>query len=192
MSSKSFVPLEVIHTDVWGPSPTKSIEGHVLFDESVFPSAYGLSSSSFSPTVSSASIPVSIAHPTTFHHPPLIPIPSPHITSSQPSVTQSTFQQLGDLGPTGGTSASSSASSLMLSESHPDVTSSQVPDLQPVSVVSFNTHPMQTRSKSGIFKKKVFSAVVQEDVKEPQSFSIAARSSQWRQAMTEEMDALIK
>ncbi|KAM1351501.1 hypothetical protein ACFXTH_005260 [Malus domestica] len=167
------------------------VSRHVLFDESVFPSTYGLSSSSFSSTVSSASIPVSLAPPTTFSHPPFIPIPFPHI-SSHPSVTLSDFQQLGDLGPTGDNSASRSASSLLLSESHPDVTSSQVPDLQHVYVVSSNTHPMQTRSKSGIFKKKVFSAVVHEDVKEPQSFSIAARSSQWRQAMTEEMDALIK
>ncbi|KAM1028554.1 hypothetical protein ACFX2A_042183 [Malus domestica] len=63
-------------------------------------------------------------------------------------------------------------------ELHPDITRSQVPDLQHMIIASQNCHPMQTRSKSGISKKKqVFSATVQFSIStKPTSFTVASKS----------------
>lgn len=55
-----------------------------------------------------------------------------------------------------------------------------------------NTHPMQTRSKSGIFKKKLFVASVHHDESEPSSFSKASRSTVWQKAMNDEFNAFTK
>lgn len=55
---------------------------------------------------------------------------------------------------------------------------------------------MQTRSKSGIVKKKVFLSAVQAStdlsVTEPSTFASAIRNSKWQQAMQDEFDALQK
>lgn len=58
------------------------------------------------------------------------------------------------------------------SKDHLNTTVSQVDDFQPVCINAQNCHPMQTRSKSKIVKKKVFSAKVDQasEIKEPQSF----------------------
>lgn len=62
--------------------------------------------------------------------------------------------------------------------------------------LSTNTHPMQTRSKSGICKRKVFIAATtlpdtSVDV-EPTSFTQASKHLVWQSAMTEEYNALLK
>ncbi|KAM1143556.1 hypothetical protein ACFX15_031820 [Malus domestica] len=53
---------------------------------------------------------------------------------------------------------------------------------------------MQTRSKSGIVKKKVFSATVSGELSstEPQTFSAASKFVEWQVAMKEEMQALVQ
>ncbi|KAL6979711.1 hypothetical protein U1Q18_021367 [Sarracenia purpurea var. burkii] len=59
-------------------------------------------------------------------------------------------------------------------------------------------HPMQTRSKSGIVKKKVLSVTVSKSksvdssFQEPSTFSQAVKSEAWQQAMAEEFLALQK
>ncbi|KAI5340798.1 hypothetical protein L3X38_020072 [Prunus dulcis] len=80
-----------------------------------------------------------------------------------------------------------------------DVSSSSVstPDSL-VSLFTINDHPMITRSKSGIVQNKEFPdyqgyftylhAIPELD--EPSSFRVASFSSEWRQAMKEEIDAL--
>ncbi|KAG8493478.1 hypothetical protein CXB51_010891 [Gossypium anomalum] len=52
-----------------------------------------------------------------------------------------------------------------------------------------NLHPMQTQSKSGVFKPKVFSSVLTD--KEPSSISEAFQSPLWTAAARAEYDALI-
>ncbi|KAM2045334.1 hypothetical protein ACFX1T_009541 [Malus domestica] len=66
-------------------------------------------------------------------------------------------------------------------------------NLQVVNLIStVNFHPMQTRSKNGISKKKAFSATVQssDDVTESTSFKVANNISEWKVAMQDEIDAL--
>ncbi|KAH9684823.1 retrovirus-related pol polyprotein from transposon RE2 [Citrus sinensis] len=53
-----------------------------------------------------------------------------------------------------------------------------------------NTHQMITRSKAGIFKPKIYTAVLTH--KEPDNVQEALNDSKWLQAMREEYDALIK
>jgi histone deacetylase 1/2 len=73
-----------------------------------------------------------------------------------------------------------------------------IPDnLQVVlSIPPLNLHPMQTRSKSGILKKKAFSTSIQDlggaDVSlvEPSSYKSAVKIPVWLQAMKEEVNAL--
>jgi hypothetical protein len=56
-----------------------------------------------------------------------------------------------------------------------------------------NLHPMTTRSKSGISKKKAYSATVSSlalSQVEPRSFKIASATVEWQSAMQEEIEAL--
>ncbi|KAA0054997.1 putative mitochondrial protein [Cucumis melo var. makuwa] len=60
-----------------------------------------------------------------------------------------------------------------------------------------NAHPKQTRSKSGISKKKVFVAATHlpknsVDENEPSSYTQASKDLVWQNAMKEEYDALLK
>jgi hypothetical protein len=56
-----------------------------------------------------------------------------------------------------------------------------------------NSHPMQKRSKHGIFKPKTcYKAQLDYTLTEPPTFKIATQISQWCQAMQDEYDALIK
>ncbi|KAM1747644.1 hypothetical protein ACFX12_008736 [Malus domestica] len=129
------------------------VSRHVVFDEDTFPSLPGSVSSS--PSLAPSIIP----HPNTFQHPSFIPIPFPHSpfpsssshTTYSPSVTQSSSSIPGDLVssqclPTEATVAQSVEQAAI----NPDVTTSQVQALHHVPVSQINTHPMQTRSKSGI------------------------------------------
>uniref|UniRef100_A0A2N9HVI9 Integrase catalytic domain-containing protein n=1 Tax=Fagus sylvatica TaxID=28930 RepID=A0A2N9HVI9_FAGSY len=75
----------------------------------------------------------------------------------------------------------------LLPLTHTAIPNSTKPPLPPV------THPMQTRSKSGIFKPKVgFAAHVDYSVTEPTSYTTASKHSQWCDAMHEEFQALQK
>uniref|UniRef100_A0A2N9ISB5 Integrase catalytic domain-containing protein n=1 Tax=Fagus sylvatica TaxID=28930 RepID=A0A2N9ISB5_FAGSY len=66
----------------------------------------------------------------------------------------------------------------------PSITATQAP------LVS---HPMQTRSKSGIFKPKVsYTAQVDSSLTEPTSYTATSKQPQWCTAMTEEFQALQK
>ncbi|KAI5339079.1 hypothetical protein L3X38_018351 [Prunus dulcis] len=72
------------------------------------------------------------------------------------------------------------------------------PDFQPKSLrvvlplPPVNLHPMTTRSKNGISKRKAFSASTSIDLStiEPSSFKAASQSPEWQSAMREEIGAL--
>uniref|UniRef100_A0A2N9HZK1 Elongation factor Ts, mitochondrial n=1 Tax=Fagus sylvatica TaxID=28930 RepID=A0A2N9HZK1_FAGSY len=67
------------------------------------------------------------------------------------------------------------------------------PPIPPLLPTLSNTHPMQTRSKHGIFKPKpCYTAHLDYALTEPPTFKIASQLSQWCQAMQDEYDALIK
>lgn len=70
---------------------------------------------------------------------------------------------------------------------------SQTDDLQYIlPLAPQNHHPMQTRSKSGIFKHKALltTNVAINVVSEPYTFASAIKVSQWQHAMQEEINAL--
>lgn len=74
------------------------------------------------------------------------------------------------------------------SELSSDVAMSQAADLQSVSLHLVNIHPMQTRSKSGIVKKKqAYSTHVHEDssTHEPLSYFAASKIAHWKTTMQE-------
>jgi hypothetical protein len=67
------------------------------------------------------------------------------------------------------------------------------PLIPPLLPTLSNSHPMQTRSKHGIFKPKpCYTAQLDYTFTEPPTFKIASQLSQWCQAMQDEYDALIK
>lgn len=55
---------------------------------------------------------------------------------------------------------------------------------------SSNVHPMQTRGKSGISKKKVFHIDASLSEPKPSCFTEANKSPKWRQVMADEFSAL--
>ncbi|KAM1784958.1 hypothetical protein ACFX12_037917 [Malus domestica] len=73
----------------------------------------------------------------------------------------------------------------------PDFQQESLSVVLPVPSVSF--HPMQTRSKSGISKRKAFSASVTSSVvqlTEPSSYKTASKIPEWQVAMQDEIHAL--
>ncbi|XP_070673164.1 uncharacterized protein [Malus domestica] len=113
---------------------------------------------------------------------------------SMPSATSSSHTLTGDLNevvPITSTADQSLSSSI-----------SVVPEFQPdqlqvvIYVPSFNLHPMQTRSKSGISKKIAFMSMIHEhggaDLTkvEPATYKFSLTSFVWCEAMKEELSAL--
>jgi hypothetical protein len=73
---------------------------------------------------------------------------------------------------------------------NPTTTINPTATINPVPTLSF--HPMQTRSKSGIVKKKCFasSTTINYLETEPPNYTIASEIPEWRAAMASEFDAL--
>ncbi|CAL8170379.1 unnamed protein product [Prunus armeniaca] len=149
---------------------------HVLFDETMFPFTYVHPVSiSSSQSLTSSSPPPSISFTNTV----LSPIPSLSVSSPSPPISEA-------------------AAPLNAS---PSATQSPLPvdpDFQPESLrvilplPPVNLHPMTTRSKNGISKRKAFSASSSVDLStiEPSSFKAASQSPEWQSAMREEIEAL--
>lgn len=136
------------------------VSRHVLFDDDSFPDVQPHSN----PPVSQSSVASPIVHPTTFTS-PVIPLPLPqvfgHNSTAASPLTYSQSLLNGDLVPsTTSTPASSRLNSVTHTDIdlHPSTVTSQALDLQLVPIASYNSHPMQTRSKPGIFKKTAFKA----------------------------------
>ncbi|KAL6327782.1 hypothetical protein AAG906_025610 [Vitis piasezkii] len=111
--------------------------------------------------------------------------PSPHLPSSTPTLINSL-------------SLSAPSSPTV---SSPIITSDSIPPLIPVPFATsspaapsppplpLNTHPMVTRAKSGIHKKRSF--IVQHTT-EPRTYSQASKNDSWVQAMNREYQALLR
>ncbi|WKA08247.1 hypothetical protein VitviT2T_025985 [Vitis vinifera] len=111
--------------------------------------------------------------------------PSPHLPSSTPALINS---------PSLSAPSSPAVSS-------PIITSDSIPPLIPVPFATsspaaplppplpLNTHPMVTRAKSGIHKKRSF--IVQHTT-EPRTYSRASKNDSWVQAMNSEYQALLR
>ncbi|RVW64436.1 Retrovirus-related Pol polyprotein from transposon RE1 [Vitis vinifera] len=111
--------------------------------------------------------------------------PSPHLPSSTPALINS---------PSLSAPSSPAVSS-------PIITSNSIPPLIPVPFATsspaapsppplpLNTHPMVTRAKSGIHKKRSF--IVQHTT-EPRTYSQASKNDSWVQAMNREYQALLR
>ena len=119
-------------------------------------------------------------------HPIVFPLisPPPPVAASQPPLSPSSSSQ-----PT-------------LSPPQPTLSPTQSPlpvdpDFQPedlcvvLPLSPLNLHPMTTRSKNGISKRKAYSASVQfvaSSQVEPHSFKAASTIPEWQSAMREELD----
>ncbi|KAM2657198.1 hypothetical protein EV1_012593 [Malus domestica] len=145
------------------------ISRHVLFNELHFPFHHIPSSSSLSPLLSTCPNPI----------PTSLTFTTPIITSLSPSTSSSSSTP--NPGP---------STSLPSSPSLPP----QVPS-PPSSPV--NNHPMQTRSKSGIYKPKAYTATKHPLPSSlsldyiPNTYLQASKHPHWRQAMQEEFNALL-
>lgn len=131
------------------------VSRQVIFDESHFLVTY--MASTFNSGSKSAFIP-SIVHPNSFHHPPLVPIPFPQgfsrDSSSQhnPPVCSSAISEFVSSGTNSSLPVDTSfsmdhmlsvdSSGQVISKLHPYPHMSQVFELQQVSIVTVNTHPM--------------------------------------------------
>ncbi|KAM2839447.1 hypothetical protein COP1_031048 [Malus domestica] len=154
------------------------VSRHVLFNETHYPTLSQPFDKQYSSLQTSTS-PPHIVHSNTFHQSPIIAIPLPYVfqpTVASPQVTQSSSLSHGDIVSSPITSVVHGTSeSSPISELHPDITTSQVSNLQLVNINSQNCHPMQTNFKSSISKKKkVFNAIVQSSIgTKPTSFTTA-------------------
>jgi hypothetical protein len=161
------------------------VSHHVLFDELLFP-YISVSMPAVSPSLHLSA--VSPSSPSVSLHNSVLPL-----VSSSPSFSSTPSASLPSLSPGLSSQPSSDLHSPAPSPLPVD------PDFHPerlcvvLSLSPMNLHPMTTRSKSGISKKKAYSTTVQSlalSQVEPRSFKIASATVEWQSAMQEEIEAL--
>uniref|UniRef100_A0A2N9EHZ0 Reverse transcriptase Ty1/copia-type domain-containing protein n=1 Tax=Fagus sylvatica TaxID=28930 RepID=A0A2N9EHZ0_FAGSY len=115
--------------------------------------------------------------------------PEPNLPQPRPNQPEPTLPQPGPhLNPISSTSLSSPNISTVPPAPPPE--NPAPPPANPA--VPLPSHPMQTRSKSGISKKKCFATSTTVDYlqTEPPTYTIASKFPQWREAMASEFAAL--
>ncbi|XP_017191781.2 retrovirus-related Pol polyprotein from transposon RE1 [Malus domestica] len=165
------------------------ISRHVVFDESRFPYPHLSLLPKNNPVPSSFSQSLSSLPFTTLDH---LLVPSPPTHLSPPSASLSTeIISSPSVSSQSITATTSGAPQLPVdSDFSPDLLQVVLP------IAPLNLHPMQTRSKNGIIKKKVFlshvadSSNVDLTLVEPATYKSAMKVPVWFQAMQEEIDAL--
>uniref|UniRef100_A0A2N9HE34 Integrase catalytic domain-containing protein n=1 Tax=Fagus sylvatica TaxID=28930 RepID=A0A2N9HE34_FAGSY len=193
---------------------------HVLFNECIFPGLTHSSDTVNPPAIqhlsSDAWINSLLSLHTCIHSPtpPLstestvVPSTSPHPQTTLPLSTSplpsSIFSPVENFSAESSSADSSSADSSPANSSQSQKTilpqsqsplASALPEpiLNPTPMSIQPTHPMQTRSKSGIVKPKLGYAVqVDYSTTEPTTYSVASKHPQWCNAMNEEFQALQK
>lgn len=154
------------------PSGRVYIFATVTFNEHEFPY------SSLFPTSSSHS--PSQAYTPTTSALPILPTPSDASENSFPNAQLSpaqSFHRASLMHTSSSSSSQSSPESISPSSVPPPLT---------------HTHSMQTRSKSGITKPKLFSAILNSPIVEPDTVTEALSVPQWKLVMQSEYDAFIK
>ena len=170
---------------------------HILFNEEVFPFGSTLSAPSSSQYNSLSQLNTWLSNLLYTHSsnaPSILgPIPQPNYVSTS-SVSSPFPTTISDLIKQFVHSPISSPPSTSLSTPSP-------PDPIPIAIsttstlplvpTTTNSHPMQTRSKSGITKPKVcYASVLDYTYTEPPTFKIASKYPQWCSAMDFEFQAL--
>ncbi|CAN6706510.1 unnamed protein product [Malus baccata var. baccata] len=162
---------------------------HMTYDLANLNFATPFSGSDTSPNIvsrSQVSVPIPRPLPplVTSHNLVIPPQPSSSLAPSPPA--SESLQTLPS--PTIELASPSSTQSQILID--PDFQIEQLPVVLPLPSVSL--HPMQTRSKSEISKRKVFTATVQSSAQgsEPTSYKSASKCPKWQAAMQEEINAL--
>ncbi|KAK9102913.1 hypothetical protein Sjap_020167 [Stephania japonica] len=166
------------------------ITRNVLFNESDFPYSelFQLNSSPVSDSVSSLpSVPLPYPNVCPVSSASCPPLSSGH--QSNPTSESSPVEPQSTVSPIG---IQSSPTTLPISVLH-DIDHPNVDVQPPVVNTPTNTHPMITRAKDGISKKKVLfadSCVKMDDI--PATCEIALKDPKWKEAMDKEYHALIK
>ncbi|KAM1086604.1 hypothetical protein ACFX2B_012093 [Malus domestica] len=167
------------------------VSRHVYFDETTFP-FHNPSLVSQLPSCASSSVnpsSFSLTFPNLYSSSPL----TPSITRSQSLTSPPVFQPPPSVSPT---EFASESVSVPAPVSVPNIV--PVPDIVPVPppTLPVSTHPMQTRSKSGIFKPKAFTATkhpIPSNLNTefvPTTYIQASKYPHWRTAMQDEFNAL--
>ena len=116
-------------------------------------------------------------------------MPSPNTPHSPPSLLGPIPSQIPNPFPS---SSSAPAAPLSVSAAPPALPLPDPPSLAPI-LPTTSSHPMQTRSKSGIFKKKSFNTITTNYLQtEPPNYTIASKIPEWQQAMASEFEALTR
>uniref|UniRef100_A0A2N9FFC2 Reverse transcriptase Ty1/copia-type domain-containing protein n=1 Tax=Fagus sylvatica TaxID=28930 RepID=A0A2N9FFC2_FAGSY len=180
-TNKVTKPFQLVHADLWGPAPSVSLNASLQTLHTATPQASIPTGLDCIPTL-----------PQPFH-PNTLPLPSASVLPSSPN--QSPAFPLPVCCPDSRVTVPTPATILPnvpnVPESNilPNVPSPIPPQIH----LHTSQHPMQTRSKSGIYKPKLgYAAQVDYTVTEPPSHKIAAQHSSWCTAMEEEFAALQK
>ncbi|RVW60898.1 Retrovirus-related Pol polyprotein from transposon RE1 [Vitis vinifera] len=205
-SSHASQPLALIHTDLWGPALSPSTSGarpnnhHKLSYGSTACVFLGYASSHkgyICLDVSTSRLYISrdvLFHESSF---PFQSIPAPSPLPQHTTLTSALINPLLL------STSSPPTVSFLVPTSSPDCTSTS-DSLPPLLQVPFaptpsptpssspsplNIHPMVTKAKSGIHKKKSF---LMQTTSEPHTYSQASKSEPWVQAMQHEYQALLR
>jgi histone deacetylase 1/2 len=155
---------------------------HVIFDESVFLYISEPSASSPSPSHASTLVPPSISL-----HNAVLPACSTSSSTMSHAVSLDALSSPIISSPLSGLDSATQFSPPQDPDFHPENLCVVLP-LSPM-----NIHPMTTRSKNGISKRKAYSTTVQSVDFSPvelSTFKIASQHAAWRSAMQEEINAL--
>lgn len=171
------------------------ISRHVVFNEIVFPYSelvthtHHSQSSSMSSSCNLPCLPVVTPTNIVVHPPPtdLSPVNPNTMSSSSSSSMPVAAPPLSSFSSVPISPASSKGMHSAPFSSDDEFNAEAIPAM----LQAINIHPMQTRSKNGVFKKKFcLTAAIDVSLIEPSSYKVAMQSSVWLAAMQEELDAL--
>uniref|UniRef100_A0A2N9EUK7 Integrase catalytic domain-containing protein n=1 Tax=Fagus sylvatica TaxID=28930 RepID=A0A2N9EUK7_FAGSY len=172
---------------------------HVLFNECIFPGLTHSTDTLNPPAAQNLSSAISpCLYPV---HKITLPLPTTTLPASISSAAESSSAETSSAEHSPAESTQSQKAALP--QSHSPLSSAPIlnPAPMPIQPISnppppqplLATHPMQTRSKSGIVKPKLGYAVqVDYSITEPTTYSVASKHPQWCNAMNEEFQALQK
>uniref|UniRef100_A0A2N9FW57 Reverse transcriptase Ty1/copia-type domain-containing protein n=1 Tax=Fagus sylvatica TaxID=28930 RepID=A0A2N9FW57_FAGSY len=214
-------PFELVHADLWGPAPV--VASNSFSHNTMVISPYSHESSAITPgqcpnpIVSAPDLTASYTSPTEPNVSPLssMPLPTGFTANPAPIPTTSTGFIANPIPiPTASTPLSSmplptgftANPTPIPTASAPNLPANPVPNTSPdtpflfdnitsidIPIPSVVSHPMQTRSKSDIYKPKLtYATLIDYAVTEPTSYTVASKHSSWCTAMDEEFQALQK